>query len=941
MNNFYQNKHIKSIIGILLLFVGTFFNTVTAQTTISTEPGTNYTGANGVTGNGVITFVVQNNNAAPILLSQVDVFWATANTGSVPKLWYSATSLSGAPTVASPAWTLAATGTAITVAAPGYLPTFTGLSITIPANTQYRFALESNIGISYSGSGTITPTPNTFTAGGVTLKCGNSQISAFNIGYGGGFPSPANNPRFFTGRIKFDLAAAPTCASNLAPANNTVNVAPNGSLTWAAASGAASYDVYLGTAVNPPFVANVTGTSYTFSPLLTLGEQYFYKIVPKNGVGAATGCAVNAFTVASTFCLLPSVFTVSNDTSFCGTGSVNIKVNSGSLNDATQWAWYTGSCGGTPAGTGTTITVSPTATTTYYVRPEGGCVGNTISCKQIVVTKTTNIGAPVINPASPICLNSTGTLSINPLTIVYDSVVVVSAANLSIVAPDNVSTGASTTLTVPAIPAGSIITGMEISLSMTHTYPGDMIFNLKAPNGSVLNLYKYGTGLFTGNNGNLVGAGWFNTIISSASTRAFSTINAAPYNYGAGPFRADLINTPVTGPTVQNPDGFAANATSFNNLYSTPAGTWTLALADGGPGDVGALTRWSIKIKYSSTPTPASPAVWSPASSLFTNPAATIPYDGTTPVFTVYAKPSTTTTYTAISTSGSCVSDPVNVVQTVSVPASVSQTIANKTICEFDENYFVAPTTGNRPAFQWYYAGPGINTAAKQIVNDANFGGATSDTLFFKNLSVNYNGYRFYCKIVAALPCLSADGIDSSNMVTLTINPTPTIALSSSPYSKITPGQIATIQSATNPQGVTYNWFRNNVSVVNSNFPQIAVDVDSLGYYKVAIVDINGCKNTSDVFEISEAVSTNLFVYPNPNNGNFQVRYYSTKGNKPVRTMLIYDSKGALVYNKVYTTAAPFARMDVNFKSFSKGIYAIILLDAAGKRLATGKASVN
>ena len=941
MNNFYQNKHIKSIIGILLLFVGTFFNTITAQTTISTEPGTNYTGANGVTGNGVITFVVQNNNSAPIILSGVDLFWATANTGSIPKLWYSTTSLSGAPTIATPVWTLAATGTAVTVPTAGYYPTFTGLSITIPANTQYRFGLESNIGISYSGSGTITPTPNTFTAGGVTLKCGNSQISATNIGYGGGFPSPINNPRFFTGRIKFDLATAPTCATGLTPANNTIDVAPNGALTWAATAGAASYDVYLGTAANPPFVANVTGTSYAFSPFLTLGELYFYKIVPKNGVGAATGCTVNAFTVASTFCFTPSAFTVSNDTSFCGTGSVNIKVTSGTLNDATQWAWYTNSCGGTPAGTGTNITVSPTTTTTYYVRPEGGCVGATVACKQVVVTKTTTIGAPVINPVSPICLNSTGTLSINPLTIVFDSVTVVSAANLSIQAPDNVSTGISTTLTVPSIPAGSIITGIDVSLSMTHTYPGDMIFNLKAPNGSVLNLYKYGTGLFTGNNGNQVGAGWFNTIISSASNRAFSTIIAEPYNYGAGPYRADAINTPVTGPTVQNPAGFASNATSFNNLYSTPAGVWTLALADGGPGDVGTLTRWSIKIKYSSIPTPASPAVWSPAASLFTNPAATIPYDGTTPVFTVYAKPSVTTTYTAISNSGSCVSAPVNAVQTVSIPASVSQTIANKTTCEFDANYFVAPTTGNRPSFQWYSIAPGATAVAKQVVNDANFSGANSDTLFFNNLSVNYNGYRFYCKIVAALPCVTANGVDSSNITTLTINPTPTIALSSSPSSTITPGQIATIQSATNPQGVTYNWFRNNVAVVNSNFPQIAADVDSLGYYKVAIVDVNGCKNTSDIFEISEAVSTQLFVYPNPNNGNFQVRYYSNKGNKPVRTLLIYDSKGALVYNKVYTVANPFARMDVNFKSFSKGIYAIVLLDAAGKRLASGKAAVN
>lgn len=46
----------------------------------------------------------------------------------------------------------------------------------------------------------------------------------------------------------------------------------------------------------------------------------------------------------------------------------------GTLNNATEWHWYTGSCGGTPVGTGMSITVSPTTLTTYYVRGEGGCV---------------------------------------------------------------------------------------------------------------------------------------------------------------------------------------------------------------------------------------------------------------------------------------------------------------------------------------------------------------------------------------------------------------------------------------------------------------------------------------------------------------------------------------------------------------------------------------
>jgi uncharacterized protein (TIGR02145 family)/uncharacterized repeat protein (TIGR02543 family) len=48
------------------------------------------------------------------------------------------------------------------------------------------------------------------------------------------------------------------------------------------------------------------------------------------------------------------------------------------------WKWYTQSCGGTAVGTGQSITVTPTSTTTYYARAEGIC-GNT-SCASVQVT---------------------------------------------------------------------------------------------------------------------------------------------------------------------------------------------------------------------------------------------------------------------------------------------------------------------------------------------------------------------------------------------------------------------------------------------------------------------------------------------------------------------------------------------------------------------------
>jgi hypothetical protein len=61
---------------------------------------------------------------------------------------------------------------------------------------------------------------------------------------------------------------------------------------------------------------------------------------------------------------------------FCEGESTTLTI-SGTLNDATAWHIYTGSCGGTEIGTtaGTTFDVTPVEpSTTYFIRGEGGCV---------------------------------------------------------------------------------------------------------------------------------------------------------------------------------------------------------------------------------------------------------------------------------------------------------------------------------------------------------------------------------------------------------------------------------------------------------------------------------------------------------------------------------------------------------------------------------------
>ena len=74
-----------------------------------------------------------------------------------------------------------------------------------------------------------------------------------------------------------------------------------------------------------------------------------------------------------------------NDVTICPGGEITLTVQNGNLNDATDWEWYSGACGGNPIGTGASITVTTTNSTTYYVRGVGGCV-TPGACNPITVT---------------------------------------------------------------------------------------------------------------------------------------------------------------------------------------------------------------------------------------------------------------------------------------------------------------------------------------------------------------------------------------------------------------------------------------------------------------------------------------------------------------------------------------------------------------------------
>jgi uncharacterized protein YxjI len=114
------------------------------------------------------------------------------------------------------------------------------------------------------------------------------------------------------------------------------------------------------------------------------------------------------------------------------------------------------------------------------------------------------------------------------------------------------------------------------------------------------------------------------------------------------------------------------------------------------------------------------------------------------------------------------------------------------------------------------------------------------------------------------------------------------------------------------------------------------MDVDKLGAYTVTATDVNGCRITSNLVNVSDSASNQLFIYSNPNNGVFQVRYYNGSSSNEQRILTVYDSKGARVYSKQYTAAPIYDRMDVDIRNAATGVYTVDLKTVQGLRLASG-----
>src|SRR5690606_5016817 len=163
---------------------------------------------------------------------------------------------------------------------------------------------------------------------------------------------------------------------------------------------------------------DVNGASVAFpggniSPVPSGAGTYSVLVAANFAVGNAWTMTVNV-TGGPPPCTNPTVPTITATPSgVCPGGTTTLNI-SGTLNDATSWAIYTGSCGGTLIGntTSSTFLVSPgNPSTTYFVRGEGGCV-TPGSCGSVTVSGADTTAPNAVCQNINVQLNASGVATI-------------------------------------------------------------------------------------------------------------------------------------------------------------------------------------------------------------------------------------------------------------------------------------------------------------------------------------------------------------------------------------------------------------------------------------------------------------------------------------------------------------------------------------------------
>lgn len=409
-----------------------------------------------------------------------------------------------------------------------------------------------------------------------------------------------------------------------------------------------------------------------------------------------------------------------------------------------------------------------------------------------------------------------------------------------------------------------------------------------------------------------------------------ASVNAGATATSVGDFTTLLLSVNPTLTTGVYPKVWTKFTATISGLSGPTSGriAFRYFVTDGGGGSnsnyIGVDDVAYVKVGG------AAQGTWTgPAGTMWTNAAATTPYTGT-PATTIYVNPSVTSNYTvSFTTPTPCTSATTTVPVTVSNPVTGIVNPVNKSVCVGGSTSFTTSATGGPLTYQWQVSidgGVTYNAVA----------GATAATLSLTGVTQTMNNYLYRCVITGG-PCGSA----TSGFAKLTVNPLPVVTIAANTL-QLTPGGVATFTASSTPAALnatSYAWTLNGGAITGANGSTVTGTVDALGTYQATVTDVNGCVNKSNVLTLGAKASDKLWIYPNPNTGQFQVRLYYNGVQAERRIVRIYTMGGQLVNQKEFDLVSftpPYLRLDFDLSKMAAGTYVVKVTDAYAKEITSG-----
>ena len=259
--------------------------------------------------------------------------------------------------------------------------------------------------------------------------------------------------------------------------------------------------------------------------------------------------------------------------------------------------------------------------------------------------------------------------------------------------------------------------------------------------------------------------------------------------------------------------------------------------------------------------------------------------------------PSSTTTYTVTGTDANGCSSQASVVVTVGNNPSISVT-PNTTICAGNNITLVASGAGNNGSYNW-----------------SNNFGSNSSIVVSPNTTTTYT-----------VTGTNSSGCSAQANVIITVESNPTVVAGANVTSAFVGDNIQFNSSGSNASSYSWQFGDGNSSSISNPVHSY----NSIGTFNVQLTGYNisgNCSNqdsfTVDITEnnlgINDVLNNNLSIFPNPNEGIFEINFnHKTSKNSSIE---ILNNLGELIKSKKIN--AGVKNIEINIQELSSGIYYI------------------